>query len=41
VTLLYPSRRHQPLAVSAFIDLMIDKLSAPDTMPEVLKAARG
>jgi len=39
VTLLYPSRRHQPLAVSAFIDMMIAKLSAPDTMPEVLRAA--
>lgn len=33
VNLVYPSRRHLPLAVSAFIDLVIDRLSAVDELP--------
>jgi len=33
VNLVYPSRRHLPLAVSAFIDLVIDKLSAAEELP--------
>ena len=30
---LYPSRRHLPLAVSAFIDLVVDKLSELEGLP--------
>lgn len=33
VNLVYPSRRHLPLAVSAFIDLVIDKLGAVEELP--------
>lgn len=33
VNLVYPSRRHQPLAVTAFIDLIIEKLSAVEELP--------
>lgn len=33
VNLVYPSRRHLPLAVSAFIDLVVDKLGAAAELP--------
>jgi DNA-binding transcriptional LysR family regulator len=33
VNLVYPSRRHLPLAVSAFIDLVVDKLGAVEELP--------
>jgi len=33
VNLVYPSRRHLPLAVSLFIDLVIDKLGAVEELP--------
>ncbi|MBU1817796.1 MAG: LysR family transcriptional regulator [Gammaproteobacteria bacterium] len=33
VHLVYPSRRHLPLAVSAFIDLAMDKLGAVEELP--------
>ncbi len=33
VNVVYPSRRHLPLAVSAFIDLVIDKLGTMDALP--------
>ena len=35
VNLVYPSRRHLPLAVSAFIDLVVDKLGAVEELPMV------
>jgi DNA-binding transcriptional LysR family regulator len=40
LSVLYPSRRHLPLAVSAFIRLVTEKLSGED-VPEVLRAARN
>jgi len=33
LNLLYPSRRHLPLAVSAFIDLVMEKLSDVEELP--------
>jgi DNA-binding transcriptional LysR family regulator len=33
LNVLYPSRRHLPLAVSAFIDLVVEKLNASDAAP--------
>ncbi|HSI49740.1 MAG TPA: LysR family transcriptional regulator [Ideonella sp.] len=33
VNLVYPSRRHLPPAVSAFIDLVVDKLGAVEELP--------
>jgi DNA-binding transcriptional LysR family regulator len=41
LSVVYPSRRHQPLAVSAFIGLVMEKLSTVETLPEVLRSARG
>ncbi|MBY0409252.1 MAG: LysR family transcriptional regulator, partial [Burkholderiaceae bacterium] len=35
LNLVYPSRHHLPLAVSAFIDLVIDKLGAVNEFPIV------
>ena len=37
LSVLYPSRRHLPLAVSAFIGLVMEKLSAVDALPEVFR----
>jgi DNA-binding transcriptional LysR family regulator len=33
LNVLYPSRRHLPLAVSAFIDLVVEKLNAAEAAP--------
>lgn len=33
VNLVYPSRRHLPLAVSEFIDLVVDNLGAVEELP--------
>jgi len=33
LNVVYPSRRHLPLAVSAFIDLVMDKLSDVNELP--------
>jgi DNA-binding transcriptional LysR family regulator len=33
LSVLYPSRRHLPIAVSAFIDLVTEKLSAVEALP--------
>ncbi|RZS56665.1 LysR family transcriptional regulator [Sphaerotilus mobilis] len=33
VNLVYPSRRHVPLAVAAFIDLVVEKLGAVEELP--------
>lgn len=41
LSVLYPSRRQLPLAVSAFIALVIDKLSEVDTLPEIFRAQRS
>lgn len=38
LSVLYPSRRQLPLAVSAFIGLVTEKLRAVDALPEVLRA---
>lgn len=38
LSVLYPSRRHLPLAVSAFIGLVLEKLSAEEALPEVLRS---
>ncbi|EJL89866.1 transcriptional regulator [Polaromonas sp. CF318] len=40
LSVLYPSRRQLPLAVSAFIALVVDKLSEVEALPEVLKPER-
>ena len=34
LSVLYPSRRHLPIAVSAFIELVMEKLSAVESLPE-------
>ena len=41
LSVLYPSRRHLPLAVSAFIALVIEKLGDWDDLPDVLGAEPG
>ena len=41
LSVLYPSRRHLPLAVSAFIGLVVQKLSAVEALPEVLRSGRS
>lgn len=41
LSVLYPSRRHLPLAVSAFIGLVVEKLSAVESLPEVLRSVRS
>ncbi|MFC5523826.1 LysR family transcriptional regulator [Polaromonas jejuensis] len=41
LSVLYPSRRHLPLAVSAFIGLVMEKLSAAEALPEVLRSGRN
>ena len=39
ISVLYPSRRHLPLAVSAFIGLVIQKMNAADAL-EVVRSVR-
>jgi len=39
LSVLYPSRRQLPLAVSAFIALVTDKLSEVEALPEILRTA--
>lgn len=38
LSVLYPSRKHLPLAVSAFIRMVMEKLSAVEALPEMLRA---
>ena len=38
LSVLYPSRRHLPLAVSAFIALVMEKLNAVEVLPRVLQS---
>jgi DNA-binding transcriptional LysR family regulator len=40
LNVLYPSRRHLPLAVSAFIGLVLEKLSGVESLSEVGPAGR-
>ena len=37
LSVLYPSRKHLPLAVSAFIGMVMEKLSAVEALPEMLR----
>lgn len=38
LTVLYPSRKHLPLAVSAFIAMVMEKLSTEETLPEAFRS---
>lgn len=38
LTVLYPSRKHLPLAVSAFIAMVTQRLSTAETLPEAFRA---
>ena len=38
LSVLYPSRRQVPLAVSVFIDFLTEKLSAVEALPEALRS---
>jgi DNA-binding transcriptional LysR family regulator len=40
LSVLYPSRRHLPLAVSAFIGLVLEKLSTVEALPDVFLPGR-
>lgn len=40
ISVLYPSRRHLPLAVSAFIGLVIQKMNAADALGVVRSVRR-
>jgi len=40
LSVLYPSRKHLPLAVSAFIGMVMEKLSGVEALPELLRAAK-
>jgi DNA-binding transcriptional LysR family regulator len=39
LSVLYPSRKHLPLAVSAFIGMVMEKLSTEEALPEMLRVA--
>jgi len=41
LSVLYPSRKHLPLAVSAFIGLVMEKLSGVEALPELLRGAKA
>jgi DNA-binding transcriptional LysR family regulator len=41
LSVLYPSRKHLPLAVSAFVAMVMEKLSAVEALPEMLRAAQA
>ena len=38
LSVLYPSRKHLPLAVSAFIGLVFEKLSTEETLPDAFRS---
>jgi DNA-binding transcriptional LysR family regulator len=40
LSVLYPSRRHLPLAVSAFIGLVMEKLNTAEALPEVWRPGK-
>jgi DNA-binding transcriptional LysR family regulator len=41
LSVLYPSRRHLPIAVSAFIGLVMEKLSEVEALPEMHRPGRN
>ncbi|MDQ0025911.1 DNA-binding transcriptional LysR family regulator [Variovorax paradoxus] len=41
LSVLYPSRKHLPLAVSAFIGMMMEKLSGVEGLPEMLRGPKS
>ncbi|BEP64348.1 LysR family transcriptional regulator [Variovorax sp. V213] len=41
LSVLYPSRKHLPLAVSAFIGMVMEKLSGVEGLPEMLRVAKA
>lgn len=41
LSVLYPSRKHLPLAVSAFVGMVVEKLSAVEALPEMLRVAKA
>lgn len=41
LSVLYPSRRHLPLAVSAFVGLVMEKLSTVEALPDVLRPRKA
>lgn len=41
LSVLYPSRKHLPLAVSAFIGMVMEKLSGVEALPEMLRVAKA
>ena len=41
LSVLYPSRKHLPLAVSAFIGMVMEKLSGVEALPELLRGAKA
>jgi len=41
LSVLYPSRKHLPLAVSAFIGMVMEKLSTVEALPEMLQPGRA
>ncbi len=41
LSVLYPSRKHLPLAVSAFIAMVMEKLQGAEGLPDMLQAAKA
>lgn len=41
LSVLYPSRKHLPLAVSAFIGMVTEKLSSEEALPEMLRVTKA
>ena len=41
LSVLYPSRKHLPLAVSAFIGMVMEKLSGVEGLPEMLRGPKA
>ncbi|WP_431126314.1 LysR family transcriptional regulator [Variovorax paradoxus] len=41
LSVLYPSRKHLPLAVSTFIGMVMEKLSGVEGLPEMLRGAKA
>ena len=41
LSVLYPSRKHLPLAVSAFIGMVMEKLSGVEGLPEMLRVTKA
>jgi DNA-binding transcriptional LysR family regulator len=41
LSVLYPSRKHLPLAVSAFIGMVMERLEGVEGLPDMLQAAKA